>query len=143
MEFLCIGVSHKTAPVEVREKLALPESLQQELLTKLSQREEVMLVSTCNRVELYLVSSERRRAHERALTLLVEIAGPEVADHLYERHGEQAALHLFRVAASLDSMVLGEPQILGQVKDAFETARKTGTVGGCLHRTVPRAIRTA
>src|SRR5215211_3578283 len=143
MEFLCIGVSHKTAPVEVREKLALPESLQQELLTKLSQREEVMLVSTCNRVELYLVSSERRRAHERALTLLVEIAGPEVADHLYERHGEQAALHLFRVAASLDSMVVGEPQILGQVKEAFELAQRAGTARGELARTCGAAFACA
>jgi glutamyl-tRNA reductase len=143
MELLCIGVSHKTAPVEMREKLAVPEALQQALLSKVSQQDEAMLVSTCNRVELYLVTSEERSARERAMSVLMEVAGPEVAEHFYEHLGEQAALHLFRVASSLDSMVVGEPQILGQVKDAFELAQKAGTARGHLARTCNAAFACA
>ena len=140
MELLCIGVSHKSAPVEMREKLALPESAQEELLSRVSQQDEAMLVSTCNRVELYLVTSDERSARERALALLIELAGAEVAEHLYEHLGERAALHLFRVASSLDSMVVGEPQILGQLKDAYELAQRAGTARGELARTCSAAF---
>jgi glutamyl-tRNA reductase len=106
-----------------------------------------MLISTCNRVELVAAgrqgaASDLERVAEDARAAVVELA-PSVAGHLYVHEGRAAVEHLFRVAASLDSLVLGEPQILGQVKDAFETARRAGTIGGCLHRTVPRAIRTA
>jgi glutamyl-tRNA reductase len=143
MELFCIGVSHKTAPVEMREKLALPESDQLALLTKLSPSGEAMLVSTCNRVELYLASDDVPTTRERGRRVLVEIAGPEVARHLYEHEGDQAALHLFRVAASLDSMVVGEPQILGQVKDAFEAAQKAGAARGELSRACQAAFACA
>ena len=143
MELFCIGVSHKTAPVEMREKLALLESAQTELLTKLSQSGEAMLLSTCNRVELYLASDDLRGDRDRARRLLVERAGPEVSAHLYEHQGDQAALHLFRVAASLDSMVVGEPQILGQVKDAYRLALKAGAARGELGRACDAAFACA
>jgi glutamyl-tRNA reductase len=143
MELFCIGVSHKTAPVEMREKLALPESEQHALLTELSQYGEAMLISTCNRVELYLAIDGMREARERARALVLEIGGPGVTRHLYEHEGEKAALHLFRVAASLDSMVLGEPQILGQVKDAYELAQKAGSARGELARTCHAAFACA
>ncbi|HZA52585.1 MAG TPA: glutamyl-tRNA reductase [Myxococcaceae bacterium] len=143
MELFCIGVSHKTAPVEIREKLALLESEQHALLTKLSLSGEAMLVSTCNRVELYLASDDLGTARERARRLLVDSAGADVAGHLYEHEGDQAALHLFRVAASLDSMVVGEPQILGQVKDAYELAQKAGAARGELARVCHAAFACA
>src|ERR671924_473206 len=76
-------------------------------------------------------------------TAPVEIAGPEVSPHLYERQGEQAALHLFRVAASLDSMVVGEPQILGQVKEAYAIARGVGAVRSNLNALVTRSFAVA
>ena len=130
MELLCIGVSHKTAPVELRERLAFSEEAQATFLRRLSDIGETMLVSTCNRVELYAASEDPASAREHALALLAEAAGDEVRHHLYEHRGEAAALHLFRVAASLDSMVIGEPQILGQVKDSFELAQRAGSARG-------------
>jgi glutamyl-tRNA reductase len=142
MELLCIGVSHKSAPVELREKLAINEASRLELLGQLARDFEVMLVSTCNRVEVYCAAAAGA-ARERVLGALTELAGPQVLGHLYEHRGDAAALHLFRVCASLDSMVVGEPQILGQVKDAFELARKAGSVRGELSRTCAAAFSCA
>lgn len=145
-----VGLSHRTVPIVVREKIALPKAELPRVLTQLVERKsvgEAMLISTCNRVEL--VSAGRRgpasdlaEVGQDAVEGLSALA-PGVRPHLYVHEGMDAVRHLFRVAASLDSLVLGEPQILGQVKDAFETARVAGTIGGCLHRTVPRAIRAA
>jgi len=145
-----VGLSHKTAPIDVRETIALPKGEIGRALTRFASRREIgeaMLISTCNRVELVVAgrqgpASDLELVAEDARGAVVELA-PKVAPYLYVHEGREAVQHLFRVAASLDSLVLGEPQILGQVKDAFETARKAGTVGGCLHRTVPRAIRSA
>src|SRR4051812_27964346 len=135
MELLCVGVSHKSAPVELRERLALPEESQALLLQKLAAVGEAMLVSTCNRVELYVAAEDVAAARGRLLETLHDLAGSaEVLNHLYEHQRDRAALHLFRVAASLDSMVVGEPQILGQVKDAFELAQRTGAAKGELTR---------
>jgi len=145
-----VGLSHKTAPIGVREKIALPKAEIPRVLSQLVEREavgEAMLISTCNRVEL--VGAGRRGPAselaevERDIVEGLSTLAPGVRQHLYVHEGMDAVRHLFRVASSLDSLVLGEPQILGQVKDAFETARVAGTIGGCLHRTVPRAIRAA
>jgi glutamyl-tRNA reductase len=145
-----VGLSHRTAPIQVREKLALPADELPDLLRNLVQEAQVgeaLIVSTCNRVELVAAP---RAAGEPDLERVAEICAralaaraPAVAPYLYRYSGGAAVRHLFRVAASLDSLVLGEPQILGQVKDAYELARHAGTIGSILHRTLPRALRAA
>lgn len=145
-----VGLSHRTAPIAIREKLVLPSDGLPDFLRDLVQRPEVgeaLLVSTCNRVELVAAARpgsdlDLLKVADACVAALSHDA-PDVAPHLYRHVGGNAVRHLFRVAASLDSMVLGEPQILGQVKDAYELARKAGTVGSVLHRTLPRAIRAA
>lgn len=144
MEFLCIGLSHRTAPLSVRERLALPEPQQVEVLQRLAQAPtEALLVSTCNRVELYLAAPDVGRARETVHEQLLALGGPETLEHLYEHKGEDALVHLFRVSASLDSMVLGEAQILGQVKDAFERGQGAGAVRGELTRVCAAAFGCA
>jgi glutamyl-tRNA reductase len=145
-----VGLSHRTAPIAVREQLVLDADGLPDFLRQLVQRPEVgeaLLVSTCNRVELVAAGragfdSDLPEVAKACIAALV-LHAPGIAPHLYAHVGGAAVRHLFRVAASLDSMVLGEPQILGQVKDAYELARKVGTVGSVLHRTLPRAIRAA
>lgn len=140
-----VGLSHKTAPIEVRERAALSSAAASETLRRLHDHpaiSEVMVISTCNRVEVIA-------AGESVETLLPVIRGvlceraPSIDDHLYAHVGMDAVAHLFRVAASLDSLVLGEPQILGQIKAAFEQARKHALVGQQLHRVYARALRVA
>lgn len=144
MEILCLGLSHKSAPLKVRERLALPEARQVELLQALVRDvPEAMLVSTCNRVELYAAAPSCEQARRAGRGFLEGVGGAEALDHLYERAGEAALVHLFRVAASLDSMVVGEPQILGQVKDAYELARKAGAARGELTRACAAAFVSA
>jgi glutamyl-tRNA reductase len=140
---VCVGLSHHTAPVDVRERLLLPDDRQTELLQTMAQAPaEALLISTCNRVELYVVGPSAD-LHERTRTALTGAAGNDLAPYLYSHHGEAAVLHLFRVAASLDSMVLGEPQILGQVKDAFEQAQRLGAARGELARICAAAFGSA
>jgi len=144
MELICIGLSHQTAPQDVRERLALGEPKQVELLQRLAQAPtEALLVSTCNRVELYLTSPDLAQAASRAREELSRVGGAEALDHLYEHHGAGALEHLFRVASSLDSMVLGEAQILGQVKESFELGQSTGAVRGGLARVCAAAFSCA
>lgn len=144
MDFLCMGLSHRTAPLSVRERLALAEGRQVELLHRVAQSpHEALLVSTCNRVELYLASPDVAQARDSALRELAALGGAEGLEHLYEHRGEDALVHLFRVAASLDSMVLGEAQILGQVKDAFELGQGSGAVRGELTRVCAAAFGCA
>ncbi len=145
-----VGLSHKTAPISIREKLAISKEQIPELLAEVLACPEIgesMLISTCNRAELIVAA---RRGTEADLASVAREAAavltrrsPDIAGHLYTHVGGTAVRHLFRVAASLDSLVLGEPQILGQVKHAFEVARRAGTVGPVLHRAVPRALRAA
>ncbi len=145
-----VGLSHRTAPIAVREKLVLSAEGLPDFLRELvlhPQVGEALLVSTCNRVELVAAGragfeSDLAQVAQACMDALSRRA-PDIAPYLYAHVGGGAVRHLFRVAASLDSMVLGEPQILGQVKDAYELARATGTVGPVLHRTLPRAIRAA
>ncbi|WP_224245838.1 glutamyl-tRNA reductase [Hyalangium gracile] len=144
MELICIGLSHRTAPLSVRERLALPEPRQVEVLQRLAQAPtEALLVSTCNRVELYLTSPDLAQAATRAREELSHLGGPETLDHLYEHHGAGALEHLFRVASSLDSMVVGEAQILGQVKESFELGQGAGAVRGGLTRVCAAAFSCA
>jgi len=142
MPRLCVvGLSHKTAPIDVRERAAfaeerIPAALKQAIA--LPGVGEAMLVSTCNRVELYggVDGADALRALE-------ELFDASVRKHLYKHDGDQAVRHLFEVASSLDSMVVGESQILGQVKQAYALAVEAGTVGPVLSRTLPRAFALA
>ncbi|MEZ4434713.1 MAG: glutamyl-tRNA reductase [bacterium] len=148
MQLLVLGLSHKTAPVQIREHFAIPED---KLSTtaeaaRAAGATESFVVSTCNRVELY-AAFEGAEAPTEALTDMLARVGnarPRVlARHLYTHHDEAAIAHLFRVAASLDSLVVGEPQILGQLKTAFDQSRTAGLTGPALNRAVERAFAVA
>jgi glutamyl-tRNA reductase len=143
------GLSHLTAPVEVREQLALEPEKIREVLADLSAQgllDEIMIVSTCNRVEVYGVAPEPADAHQAAWIRLGAQRGlglPALAPMLYTKTHDEAVRHAFRVAASLDSMLLGEPQILGQVKDAFAVAQAASTAGPLLHALMSQAFNVA
>jgi glutamyl-tRNA reductase len=143
------GMNHRTAPVAVREQLALEEEKIREILADLAGRgllQEVMILSTCNRVEVYGVAPVPGEARSQAFSRLGRhrgMAWRELEPLLYTATGDEAALHAFRVAASLDSMVLGEPQILGQVKEAFALAQAAGTAGPVLHALMSQAFSAA
>lgn len=147
MRFQLIGVNHKTAPVEVRERLAIPESRLPEACKKLVDHpgiEEGMILSTCNRVEVLANTRNGVGADLRSfLENYFQLDGIELNRHLYEYSEQEAVRHLFRVAASLDSLVVGEPQILGQVKEAYATARAVGAVRAQLDQLVTRAFAVA
>ena len=143
------GMNHRTAPVAMREQLALEEEKIREILSDLTGRgllDEVMILSTCNRVEVYGVAAVPGEARSAAFGRLGTHRGVlwrDLEPLLYTVTGDEAALHAFRVAASLDSMVLGEPQILGQVKDAFALAQSAGTAGPVLHALMSQAFSAA
>ena len=146
MKFHLIGVNHNTAPVEVRERLAIPESRLPEACKKLGEHpgiEEGMILSTCNRVEV-IAQLKNGQADLRAfLRDYFQVDPNEFEPYLYEYRERDAVRHLFRVASSLDSMVVGEPQILGQVKEAYATARAVGTVRAQLDQVLTRAFAVA
>ncbi|MGD0941448.1 MAG: glutamyl-tRNA reductase [Terracidiphilus sp.] len=146
MTLTIIGVNHKTAPIEIRERIAISrEDLLEttRALAAVPGVTECMIVSTCNRVEI-LASVESPSADLTAFLQRHFGLEPELlAPHLYEHRDREAVRHLFRVAASLDSMVVGEPQILGQVKEAFAVARASGTVGGQLDHLLQSAFAAA
>src|SRR6185436_3816529 len=138
IDLLLIGVSHKTAPVAVRERLAVdPDAIAAALveLTALSPVREAAMISTCNRVELYVAADDADRAAAELAGVLARRAGVavgDIAEHLYQHRDSAAVRHLFRVASSLDSLVVGEPQILGQTKQAYDAAVQHGTAGAVL-----------
>jgi glutamyl-tRNA reductase len=144
-----VGLSHRTAPIQVRERLALPRDALPTLLTGVVHGPigEALIVSTCNRVELVVAGTDGARSNLSDVAAAARSAiadrAPGIEGHLYTHVGADAVRHLFRVAASLDSLVLGEPQILGQLKDAYDIARDAGTAASVLHRVIPRAIRSA
>jgi glutamyl-tRNA reductase len=147
---IVVGLSHKTAPIEVRERLAFSSEQAAALLADLVQQPtvtEALVVSTCNRVEIVAAGRRSESLEESAIAASVRdvlsARAPGVNPHLYAHMGEHAVRHLFRVASSLDSLVMGEPQILGQVKSACEAARKQGTIGVQLNRAVSHALRAA
>ncbi len=141
-----IGLSHRTAPVDVREALVRSdEALRQQLRAAADLCGEAMVVSTCNRYELYgqLPDGNGGAALLTELESLFTRADSTAREHLYRLHGEPAIRHLFRVASSLDSMIVGEPQILGQIKQAYQLAQKLGTIGGTLGAALPHAFLVA
>src|SRR5215468_2574461 len=145
MQLAIVGVSHKTAPVEVRERLAFNTDVLRSALTALVGRQDVreaMILSTCNRVEVMAESPDDRLIRE-FLCDFHQIPPDSVSKHLYSYKNADAIRHVFRVAASLDSMVIGEPQILGQVKEAYRIASDTGTVGMHLSALMNRAFAVA
>ena len=146
MTFQLIGVNHKTAPVEVRERLAIPESRLAEALRSFTQHpgiEEGMILSTCNRVELLARTKNGGADLCGFLGNFFEMEPASIAPHLYEYREKDAIRHLFRVTSSLDSMVVGEAQILGQVKEAYATARAVGAVNSQLDLLLTRAFAVA
>jgi glutamyl-tRNA reductase len=146
MKFQLIGVNHKTAPVEVRERLAIPDSRLPEALKRLAEHpgvHEGLILSTCNRVEVLTQTRNGVVDLRRFLRDYFPVNPAEYEAHLYEYHESDAVRHLFRVTASLDSMVVGEPQILGQVKEAYATARAVGAVHSQLDLLLTRAFAVA
>jgi glutamyl-tRNA reductase len=151
MSIVLVGVNHKTAPVELRELLAFSEEACAEGLRTLVDGEVVregLIVSTCNRVEV-LAATTSERSHESAerittfLSQSRDLPKEFFHDHIYNRTDDEAVRHLFRVASSLDSMVVGEPQVLGQVRRAYSLALEAGTAGRVLNRLVHHAFRVA
>ena len=145
MQLALVGLSHKTAPVEVRERLAFNNDALRLALKSLVGRQdvtEVMILSTCNRVEVVAESPDDRLIRE-FLCEFHQIPPDTVSKHLYSLRNADAIRHVFRVAASLDSMMVGEPQILGQVKEAYRIAADTGTVGMHLSALMNRAFAVA
>ena len=147
MNIVAVGLNHRTAPVELRERLAVPEARLPEALARLKRWpgiDEGVILSTCNRVELYAVVKDTELGleslSEYLVTIAADVSPEQVEPHLYRLGGAEAVRHLFRVAASLDSMVIGEPQILGQVKEAFEAALAGKSTGVVLNKVVKKAI---
>ncbi len=146
MNFFLLGVNHKTAPVEVRERFAIPESKLPDAVRTLASYpgiEEALIVSTCNRVEIIARSKNGTCDIQGAAQQIYGFDVKQFEKHLYQYNSEQAVRHVFRVASSLDSMVVGEPQILGQVKEAYATARAVGTVQSQLDALMTRAFAVA
>jgi glutamyl-tRNA reductase len=146
MNFQLIGVNHKTAPVEVREKFDIPESRMPEALKRLVEHpgvDEGVILCTCNRVEVLAQTTNGSADLKGFLHEYFRIDPTQFAPHLYEHREQEAIRHIFRVAASLDSMVVGEPQILGQVKEAYATARALGAVRSHLDQLMTRAFAVA
>jgi glutamyl-tRNA reductase len=141
MNLFCVGISHHTATVETRERYAGGVGEAELLATGIWK--EALVLSTCNRVEIY-GSSDRPVATEEIMSVLWESkARLEESDIFYRHDGEACARHLFRVVAGLDSMVIGETEILGQAKKAYEAAREANGAGPLLHRLFQRAFRVA
>ncbi len=146
MNFHLIGVNHKTAPVEVRERLAVPEARLPEALKRFVAHpgvDEGLIVCTCNRVELLATTKNGSADLRGFLGDFFELDAPSLAPHLYEYRERDAIRHLFRVTSSLDSMIVGEPQILGQIKEAYAAARSNGAVRSNLDQLVTRAFSVA
>jgi glutamyl-tRNA reductase len=149
MNVLIIGLNHKTAAIEVREKLAfdgpkLEEGLR--MVHELPSIDEAIIISTCNRVEMYINVKDKEKATEEIKDFISEfhdIKRENLEDALYIHNGSIAIKHVFRVASSLDSMIVGEPQILGQVKDSFEFALSQKTTGVVLNKLMKKAISVA
>lgn len=150
MNIVLVGLSHKTAPVEMRERLAFADSSLTDALEKLVDHDtldEGLIVSTCNRIEMVASSSEDpEKGIDRMTRFLCDFHDLQPAaidNHIYRHTGVEAIRHIFRVTSSLDSMVVGESQILGQVKDAYRQAVQAGTVGRILSQLMDRALSVA
>lgn len=149
MEIYCLGINHNTANIALREQLAFSEDSAKAALARIGcgkgsgpdSISEMVILSTCNRVEIYALSSQTDfDALECFLSEVKSIPAAAFEGHIYKLNGGRAVEHLFRVASGLDSLVLGEPQILGQVMQAYELARTQGAVGPVLSRFFQTAL---
>jgi len=146
MNLIVIGVNHQTAPVEVREQFTISEARLPEAVKTLAAQpgiEEAMIVSTCNRVELIARTKDADANLDGCLKKMYGVDAQSYRKYLYEYRERDAIRHVFRVASSLDSMVVGEPQILGQVKEAYATARAVGALNSQLDALYSRAFAVA
>ncbi len=149
MKLHLAGLNHKTAPVELRERVSFDASVLDTCLRELKHfkgLEEGLILSTCNRVEVLVSAADDADAKgciETFLETTSQLAGSKLRSHMYHLEGKDAIHHLFRVASSLDSMVVGEPQILGQIKAAFSAAKQAGVAGQDLEFVLTRAFGVA
>ena len=152
MNLVALGISHNSAAVELRERVAFAPEQVSEALNDACEAlaiEEVVILSTCNRTEVYAVTTGEQAAADKSAELIDWIAGyhhlsaAELHHCAYHYEGQDALRHVVQVAAGLDSMVLGEPQIFGQLKSAFAVASEAGTVGSELGRLFPRVFSIA
>jgi glutamyl-tRNA reductase len=146
MSFLLTGLNHKTAPVDVRERFAIPDKRLAEAVQRFAAYpgiDEALIVSTCNRVEFVARASSPGADLHAFLADYFQMSCAEFEKYLYDYAEEEAIRHVFRVAASLDSMVVGEPQILGQVKEAYAVARGVGAVNSQLDALFTRSFAVA
>ncbi len=147
MDISVVGINHHTAPVRIRERVALPGDLPARLLHVLREEnvlEEALVLDTCNRTEAYFVSGNGKDPLPYLLDRIARLKNSSsgVEPSIFYRYqGASAAAHLFQVAASLDSQILGEPQILGQVKNAYRLALEAGTAGFLMNKLLPWALR--
>ena len=143
---MVVGLSHKTAPVEFREKLTFPPEVQEEALTRATNYphvKEAVILSTCNRTEVYSVVADPVKGMDQISDLLAtfhELDEVSLRPHLYRVDSTDAIRHLFRVSSSLDSMIIGEAQILGQVKEAYAYAVDCGATGNAMNRLFREAL---
>ena len=150
VSLVLVGVNHTTAPVEVRERLAIPSDRLADATRTLAQQpgiREALILSTCNRVEFITMQDRASESNPpnllRFLHQYFAVPAATLQPHLYEFREREAVRHLFRVASSLDSMVVGEPQILGQVKESYTVARQAGAISSALEPLLQRAFAVA
>jgi len=150
MHIVCVGISHQTAPLALRERLAVPRDQTDALLTDLRERypqAELAVLSTCNRTEFYV--ARPLHGHPRIEQMVDYIAArhdvepTDLHEALYHFDNERAIRHLFRVACGLDSMIVGEQQIVGQIKEAYDAAQRAETAGRSIHRMFQLALATS
>ncbi len=149
MNLIIVGLNHKTSPVEIREKLSFPADAMGDPLGRLIGHyglNEAVILSTCNRVEVLAITSDMEKGVwqiKRFLSEFHDIPLERLDEHLYSHRGEEAVKHLFRVASGLDSMVMGEPQILGQVKDSYGFAVQHDAAGVIVNKLYHKAFQVA
>lgn len=148
MKLIAVGLNHLSAPIEVRERFAVPAAKISEHLRQLTGSpplQEAVIVSTCNRVEIYASSMDTEAGAERIFSFLQDLHPQSPLDRsfFYHHEGEHAVQHLFEVASGLNSMVLGETEVTGQVKDAYQLSSQTGCTGAALNRLFQKSFEAA
>jgi glutamyl-tRNA reductase len=146
MEILCLGLSHHTAPIDVRERFAVPESelgATAALLSKATGVSEAVIVSTCNRVEYYVAAEDAAAGFAAVRDFVAARVAPPEGEHFFRHPTAHSVRHLFRVVGGLESMVLGETEILGQVKKAYQSAQEGGATSRHLNKLFQRAFNVA
>ena len=147
MSVLVVGMSHQSAPVALLEKLSMDSAVQDSACGQLVAAEplsEAMIISTCNRMEVYTVTNSFHAGVQEVVRVLTQVSGvgeQELRNYLYVRYADAAAEHLMSVTSGLDSMVVGEQQIIGQVRSAYQSASEQGTVGPRIHALAQAALR--